>query len=50
MKHIKVSATQLAKIGRAIPKSKHIACKARTETSVVSQYTRTISYKSNQGN
>ena len=49
MKSIKVTATQLVALGRQLPKSKHIACSARQHTGVVSQYTRTISYKLNQG-
>ena len=49
MKSIKITATQLAALGRQLPKSKHVACSARQHTGVVSQYTRTISYKSIQG-
>ena len=49
MKSIKITAAQLATLGRQLPKSKHISCPARQHTGVVSQYTRTISYKSIQG-
>lgn len=49
MKSIKVTAAQLAALGRQLPKSKHVACPARHYIGVVSQYTRTISYKSIQG-
>ena len=49
MKSIKITAAQLTALGRQLPKSKHVACSARQHTGVVSQYTRTISYKLNQG-
>lgn len=47
MKQVKITIEHLLKLGRTIPKSKHIACPARTSVGVVSEYTRAISYKNN---
>lgn len=44
MKSVKITAKQLKQLNRRIPKGKSIACKPRESTSVISEYTSSISY------